>query len=84
MLYSLPPSKSVLFQFLANKAFWKAWTSSSHQNFILGHLLTPRQRSEGSKSALLSPHFQGPTVSASSKQGFFGKPRPVALTRTLF
>ena len=43
--------------------FWKAPTNSSHQNFILGHLLTPGLISGGSKIALLSAPFQGPTVS---------------------
>ena len=41
-------------------------------------------RSINSKCALLSAPFQGATVSLSGKQGFFGKPRPIALTTTLF
>ena len=56
-------------------------TSSSHHNFILDHLLTPTQISGGSKCAQLSAPFQGPSASVSSKQGFFGKPQPLALTK---
>ena len=41
MLYYPNPSKGPLFQFLTNKAFLESPTSSSHQNFILGHLLAP-------------------------------------------
>ena len=66
------------------KLFWKALTSRSHLNFILAHLLAPTHRSGGSQTALLSASFQGPTISVSSKQGFFGKRRPGALTRTVF
>ena len=84
MLYYPPPSRAPLFQFLANKVFLEAPTSSSHHNFILGHLLTPTQRSGGSKSAPLSAPFLGPAASVSSNQGFFRNPRPVALTETLF
>ena len=36
------------FSFLQVRLFWKALTSSSHQNFILGHLLTSSLRSGGS------------------------------------
>ena len=71
------------FNFLRKRHFWKARTSGSHQNFILGHLVTPTQRSKGSKCARLSAPFQGPTVSVSYKKGIFGKPRPMALTRPL-
>ena len=84
MLYYPPPSRGPCFSFWQTRLFWKAPTSSSHQNYILGHLLTPTQRFGGLKSALLSAPFHGPTVSVSSKQGFFGKPRLLALTRTLF
>ena len=35
------------FSFWQTRLFWKAPTSSSHQNFILGHLLTPTQTSQG-------------------------------------
>ena len=38
------------FSILQVRLFWKAPTKSSHQNFILGHLLTPRLRSGGSKN----------------------------------
>ena len=30
------------FSFYQTRLFWKTPTSSSHQNFILGHLLTPK------------------------------------------
>ena len=61
-----------LFQFPA-RLFWKAPTSSSHQKFILGHLLTLGLRCGGSTSALLSAPFQGPNVSVSCKEDFFWK-----------
>ena len=79
-----PPSGAHGFIILEVWLFWKAKTSSSHHNFIFGHLLTPGLRSGGSKEALLSAPFQGPMVSISYKQGFFGKPRPIALTKTVF
>ena len=82
MLYYPPPFGGPLFQLWQTRLFWKAPTGISHQNFLLGHLLARTGRFGGSKSALLLASFQGPTVSFSSKQGFFGKPRLVALTRT--
>ena len=38
------------FSFHEIRLFWKAPTSSSHPNFIIGHLLTPGLRSGGFKS----------------------------------
>ena len=62
--------------------FWKAPTTSSHQKLILGYLLTRSLRSRGWKCAQLSAPVQGPTISVSCKLGIFGKPQPVALTRS--
>ena len=84
MLYYLPLLGAHCSSFQQTRLFCKAPTGSSHQNLFLGHLLTPTQRSGGSKSALLSTPFYGPTISVCSKQGFFGEPRTVGLTRTLF
>ena len=50
------------FSFLEVTHFWKAPTSRSRQNFTLGHLLVQGLRCVGSKNALLSAPFQGPTV----------------------
>ena len=51
MLNYPSPSRGPLFQCLASKAFWKAPTTRSPRRFILGQLLTPTQRSRGSKCA---------------------------------
>ena len=55
------------FTLLQVRIFWKAATSSCKQTFILGHLLTPTQRSGGSKCGRLSAPFHGPTVLVSCK-----------------
>ena len=56
MLYYPPPlPRAHCFSFYQTRHFWKAPINSSHQNFMVGFLLTPTQRSRGSKSALLSP-----------------------------
>ena len=70
--------------FLQVGHFCKAPNSGSHQNFILGHLLTPKERSRGSKCARLYAPFQGHSVSVSCKEGIFAKAQPTALTITLF
>ena len=72
------------FSLLQVRHFWKAPTNGSHHNCISRHLVTPKQRSGGSKCARLSAPFQGPTVSVSFKKDILGKPRPVALTTTVF
>ena len=51
--------------FLQVRHFWKTLTSSSHQHFILGYLLTPSLRSGASKCARLSAPL--PTVLVSYK-----------------
>ena len=84
VLYYLPPSRGPLFQFLANKAFLESPNKQLSPKLYFRSFARTQQRSGGSKSALLSAPYQGPTASASSKQGFFGKPRLVALIKTLF
>ena len=75
MLYYPPPSRGPPFQLLANKAFVESPDQLlSPKIYFRSFAHTRTQRSGGSKSALLSAPFQGPTVSVSSKQGFFGKP----------
>ena len=62
-----PLPGALCFSLLQPRHFWKARTSGSHQNFIVGHLLAPTRRSGGSKCARLSTPFRGPTISASCK-----------------
>ena len=62
------------FRFVQVRHFRKVPTTGSHQNIIVTQLLTPTQRFEGLKRARLSAPFQGPTISVSRKEGFFGKP----------
>ena len=67
MLDDPPPSRGPLFEFPEVRHFCKALTNGSHKSCILGHLLTPTQRSGGSKCAGLSAPLQGPTASVSFK-----------------
>ena len=57
MLYYPPLLGAHCFNLLQVRLFWKAPNSSSHHNFILGHLLTSRRICGGLKSALLSAPF---------------------------
>ena len=60
MLDYPPRATGPLFQLPAKKKFWKAPTDGSHRTCILDHLVTPTQRSVGSKCA--HAPFQGPTI----------------------
>ena len=63
MCLSIRPLRGAhCFSFLQINPFWEAPTSSSHRNFILGHLLTPSLTCGSSKCARLSAPFQGPTI----------------------
>ena len=79
-----PLPRATFFGFWHTRLFWRALTSSSHQNLILGHLLTPTERSRDFKSAQPSVPSQEPTVADPSTQAFFERPRPVARIRTFF
>ena len=62
--------------------FWKAPTSSSHRNLILGYWLTAGLKPGGSKCARLFTPAQGRSISVSCIQSIFVKPQPVGLTRS--
>ena len=79
-----PRPRAHCFSFVQTTHFWKSPTGSFHQDFTLGFARTVSRRSANLKCARLSAPVQGPTVSVSYKLGTFGKPRPVALTGTLF
>ena len=63
------------FSVLQTRLVWKAPTSSSHQTFILGHLLTPGLRCGGSECARLSaPPFRGPLFQFAASKAFLQSP----------
>ena len=63
---------------------WKAPTSTFHQNLFLPGLLQPVSRSKGPKCARLSAPSLCATVLVGFKETMYGKPQPVAFTRTFF
>ena len=62
------------FGFLQTRHFWKARTNGSYQNLGLGHLVTPTQRSEGSKCAALSDPSRGPLFQFPASKAFLESP----------
>ena len=67
MLDYPPPYRGQVFQFPTTRHFFKAPTSSYHQDFILSYFFTAAQRCGGSKCAQLFALVQWHTVSVTCK-----------------